>query len=461
MATDIAFDAALIRKYDRPGPRYTSYPTAPQFHEGFTERDYREMAALSNEDLVPKPLSLYAHVPFCESLCFYCACNKIITRHRPKAQIYLGYLQRELAMQAALFDPDRQLTQLHLGGGSPTYLSTEQLGELMRAVGERFALAPAEEREFSIEVDPRTVGPQEIRELAGIGFNRLSLGIQDFDPAVQAAVNRAQTLEQVQDLMQAARASGFQSISLDLIYGLPKQTAASFATTLEQIVALRPNRLAVYSYAHLPRLFKAQKLIKAEDLPSPEDKLALLQLTIERLSAAGYVYIGMDHFALPEDELAVAQRDGTLQRNFQGYSTRADCDLIALGNTAIGKVAHSYSQNRKTLNEYYRALQENRLPILRGIVLTPDDRLRREVITELMCQGAIDFAAFERRHHLHFASYFRGELQALQPMAEDGLLGLRPDRIELTPIGRLLLRNVAMVFDRYLQDSAQRYSRTV
>ena len=461
MNTAIAFDADLIRRYDRPGPRYTSYPTAPQFHGGFTEREYREMAALSNEDPIPKALSLYLHIPFCHSLCYYCACNKIITRHTEKAAIYLGYLKQDIALQGKLFDRDRQVTQLHLGGGTPTYLDESQLAELMHTLGEHFQLDHGRAREFSIEVDPRTVSAQDIATLGDLGFNRISLGIQDFDPAVMEAVNRVQTPEQVAELIHSARSNRFHSVSLDLIYGLPKQTLQSFDRTLDQVLALKPDRLSVYSYAHLPKLVKAQKLIRAEDLPSPEEKLGLLQLTIERLTRAGYVYIGMDHFALPEDELARAQRNGTLHRNFQGYSTQADADLVGLGNTSIGKVAHSYSQNVKTLGEYYRAIAAGRLPLLRGIVLSADDLLRREVITELMCQGRLDFADFDAKHPVRFRNYFAAELKALAPLAADGLLSLAPDAIELTPAGRLLLRNVCMVFDRYLQPAQNQFSRTV
>ncbi|KAB7624399.1 oxygen-independent coproporphyrinogen III oxidase [Alkalilimnicola sp. S0819] len=459
----VRFDAALYRKYDTAGPRYTSYPTAPQFHEGFDESAYREQARLGNEDPIPKPLSLYVHIPFCESLCYYCACNKIITRHRNKSVRYLQYLNREIALQGRLFDDDRQVEQLHFGGGTPTYLSDEQLQALMVELGQRFNLAEPARREFSIEVDPRALGPETLPVLAAEGMNRISMGVQDFDPAVQRAVNRLQSFELTEAAVRQARESGFRSVSLDLIYGLPLQNLASFERTLDQVLSLRPERLAIYNYAHLPHLVKAQKLIRQADLPSPPVKLQLLALSIERLTAAGYVYIGMDHFARPDDELALARERGDLQRNFQGYSTHADTDLVGLGNTAIGKLAHSYSQNLKTLNSYYAELDAGRLPVWRGVRLDDDDRLRRDVINRLMCQERLDYSEVEERHHIVFRNYFAAELRALESMAVDGLLEIERRGLRVTPVGRLLLRNIAMVFDSYLNhDQGQtRFSRTV
>ncbi|QTP57367.1 oxygen-independent coproporphyrinogen III oxidase [Billgrantia antri] len=461
MQDDLLFDRPLVEKYDRPGPRYTSYPTAPQFHTAFAEDDYRAAAERSNRVAAPKPLSVYVHIPFCKSLCYYCACNKIITHNTERAAEYLDWLKQEIRVQGALFDETRRMTQLHLGGGTPTYLSNAQLGELMAALDEAFHFAEPEAREFSLEVDPRTVTPEQIHELKALGFNRLSFGVQDFDPDVQKAVNRVQSEEQVVELVAAAREAGFQSVSVDLIYGLPLQTVASFDATLAKIIALRPDRIAAYSYAHLPELFKAQRLIRPEDMPPPERKLELLELTIRRLTAAGYVYIGMDHFALPDDELSLARENGTLQRNFQGYSTHADCDMIGLGITSIGKVGDSYSQNVKETAQYQAHLEAGRLPVMRGYRLNDDDRLRRDVINALMCHGRIDFAAIEARHDVVFRDYFADALAQLEEMQADGLLTISDGAIEVLPAGRLMMRNMAMAFDAYLKPEENRYSRTV
>jgi oxygen-independent coproporphyrinogen III oxidase len=461
MQDDLLFNRPLVEKYDRPGPRYTSYPTAPQFHAAFAEDDYRAAAERSNRVAAPKPLSVYVHIPFCKSLCYYCACNKIITHNTERAAEYLDWLKQEIGVQGALFDETRRMTQLHLGGGTPTYLSNAQLGELMAALDEAFHFAPVEEREFSLEVDPRTVTPAQIHELHDLGFNRLSFGVQDFDEEVQKAVNRVQSEEQVVELVAAAREAGFQSVSVDLIYGLPLQTVASFDATLEKIIALRPDRIASYSYAHLPELFKAQRLIRPEDMPPPERKLELLELTIRRLTAAGYVYIGMDHFALPDDELTLAKENGTLQRNFQGYSTHADCDMIGLGITSIGKVGDSYSQNVKETAQYQARLEAERLPVMRGYRLNDDDRLRRDVINALMCHGRIGFADIEARHDIDFRDYFAEALDQLEEMQADGLLAIGDEAIEVLPAGRLMMRNMAMAFDAYLKPNEGRFSRTV
>ena len=461
MQDDQLFNRPLVEKYDRPGPRYTSYPTAPQFHSAFAEDDYRAAAERSNRVALPKPLSVYVHIPFCRSLCYYCACNKIITHNTERAAEYLDWLKQEIQVQDALFDETRRMTQLHLGGGTPTYLSNAQLGDLMTALDSAFHFAPVEEREFSLEVDPRTVTPAQIHELHALGFNRLSFGVQDFDPDVQKAVNREQSEEQVFELVQAARDAGFQSISVDLIYGLPLQTVASFDTTLDKIIALRPDRLATYSYAHLPELFKAQRLIRPEDMPPPERKIELLELTIRRLTAAGYVYIGMDHFALPEDELTLAKENGTLQRNFQGYSTHADCDMIGLGITSIGKVGDSYSQNVKETAQYQARLEAGRLPVMRGYRLNNDDRLRRDVINTLMCHGRLDFAEIESRHDIVFNEYFADALEQLDEMERDGLVAIQANGLEVLPAGRLMMRNMAMAFDAYLKPNEGRFSRTV
>ncbi|EXF46680.1 oxygen-independent coproporphyrinogen III oxidase [Pseudomonas sp. BAY1663] len=457
-----SFDRALVEKYDRPGPRYTSYPTAPQFHQAFAVDDYKAAARASNEATPPKPLSVYIHIPFCKSLCYYCACNKIITHKTERAVEYLEYLKREIAMQAALFDRSRKLTQLHLGGGTPTYFTSEQLADLMATLHQAFNLDDSDSHEFSLEVDPRTVTPEQIHGLRKLGFNRLSFGVQDFDEQVQIAVNRIQTEEQTRELVEAAREARFKSISVDLIYGLPLQTVASFDATLDKIIDIRPDRIAAYSYAHLPELVRAQKLIRPEDMPPPERKLELLELTIQRLTAAGYVYIGMDHFSLPDDELALARANGTLQRNFQGYSTHADCDLIGLGISSIGKVANSYSQNVKELSQYYARLNEGLLPVQRGYKLSDDDCLRRDVIISLMCHGRIDYAEIERKHGIVFRDYFAESLAKLDEHVADGLVELHDDELILLPQGQLMMRNVAMAFDAYLGGEQRgRFSRTV
>lgn len=461
MQDALLFNRPLVEKYDRPGPRYTSYPTAPQFHAAFAEDDYRAAAERSNQADSPKPLSVYVHIPFCKSLCYYCACNKIITHNTERAVEYLHWLKEEIRMQGALFDDSRRMTQLHLGGGTPTYLSNAQLGELMAALDNAFHFAAPGEREFSLEVDPRTVTPVQIHELRELGFNRLSFGVQDFDADVQAAVNRVQSEEQVVSLVKAAREAGFDSVSVDLIYGLPLQTVASFDTTLDKIIALRPDRIATYSYAHLPDIFKSQRLIRPEDMPPPERKLELLELTIRRLTAAGYVYIGMDHFALPDDELSLARENGTLQRNFQGYSTHADCDMVGLGVSSIGKVGDSYSQSVKETAQYQHRIESGRLAVMRGYRLNNDDRLRRDVINALMCHNRIDFAAIEAAHGIVFRDYFADALNELQELADDGLLAIREAEIELLPAGRLMMRNAAMAFDAYLKPNEGRFSRTV
>lgn len=462
MNAPCAFNRALVEKYDRPGPRYTSYPTAPQFHSAFAMDEYHQAAQRSNQVPVPKPLSVYIHIPFCQSLCYYCACNKIITRKTHRAAEYLSYLKREIALQAALFDRSRKLTQLHLGGGTPTYLTHGQLADLMDCLHQSFNMDDSDAHEFSIEVDPRTIDAEQVQGLRQLGFNRLSFGIQDFDAQVQAAVNRIQSEAQVAELVAAARRARFKSVSVDLIYGLPLQTIASFDVTLGKIIALRPDRIAAYSYAHLPQRVRAQRMIRPEDMPPPERKLELLELTINRLTAAGYVYVGMDHFALPDDELVRARAEGSLQRNFQGYSTHADCDLIGLGVSSIGKVGDSYSQNVKELSQYYARLDQGLLAVQRGYRLSDDDRLRREVISELMCYGRIDFGRVEAAHGIRFADYFDEALDRLQELVGDGLLDIRNDSLVLLPQGQLMMRNVAMAFDAYLAgEQTVQYSRTV
>lgn len=464
MTDKVQFDSDLIRRYDRNGPRYTSYPTAVQFHEAFGVNEYRRALAASNEDPIPRPLSLYVHVPFCASPCFYCACTRVITRDRRKAEQYLDYLAREIDLQAALVPADRRVEQLHFGGGTPTFLTPDQLHGLMDRLGGAFRFAEPAQREFSIEIDPRTVSPEDVFRLRDMGFNRMSLGVQDFDPAVQEAVNRIQPQEDTLAVLDAAREAGIPGINLDLIYGLPRQNERSFTATLEQVIEARPDRLAIYSYAHMPSVFKAQRQLDAAELPTPELKLKLLQLTVERLTAAGYVYIGMDHFAVPEDELVRAMQDGTLQRNFQGYSTRAECDMIGLGMSAIGSVGDAYAQNFKTIPQYYAALDAGRLPVWRGVELTADDRIRRTVIRTLMCEGRLDYRELGERLGIDFRRYFAAELADLVPFALDGLVQLAPEGLRLTGPGRLLMRAVAMTFDAWLPRDQQQqggFSRVV
>ena len=456
MQQKLEFDTDLIRRYDTSGPRYTSYPTAVQFTEEFGEEAYREWARRSNEAPGRRPLSLYFHIPFCNTVCFYCACNKVITANRKRAQPYLDRLYEEIRMQAALFDPERPVEQLHWGGGTPTFISRDQMRELMAVTREHFRLLDDDSGEYSIEIDPREADAGTIALLRELGFNRISLGVQDFDPRVQKAVNRIQSEAETRAVLEAARAQGFKSTSVDLIYGLPLQSVDSFAETLEKVIDMDPARLSVFNYAHLPEMFKPQRQINAEELPSPDEKLAILGYTIERLTRAGYVYIGMDHFAKPDDELAVAQREGTLYRNFQGYSTHADCDLVGLGATSIGKVGDSYSQNLKVLDDYYARIDEGRLPVFRGISLSADDLLRRDVITQLICNFTLDFAAIEARHGIVFKEYFARDLEGLAPFQEDGLLELDGQGIRVLPRGRLLIRNICMQFDRYLRESRER-----
>jgi oxygen-independent coproporphyrinogen-3 oxidase len=460
MNTAIVFDPALIRKYDKAGPRYTSYPTAVQFHDGFGEAEYRQQAEASNAS--GRPLSLYIHIPFCDTVCFYCACNKIVTKNRRHTIPYLDHLYREIALQGVLFDRNRPVNQLHWGGGTPTFISADEMRELMRVTGEHFRLLDDDSGEYSIEVDPRETDDHTIALLRELGFNRLSLGVQDFDPEVQKAVNRLQSREITLKVMDAARREGFKSISVDLIYGLPYQSAARFGRTVDEIIAQSPDRISVFNYAHLPDLFKTQRQIDARALPPPAVKLEILKTAIERLTQAGYVYIGMDHFAKPDDELARAQQAGTLYRNFQGYSTHADCDLIGLGATSIGMVGNSYSQNLKTLEEYYARIDAGRLAVFRGVRLDADDRLRRAVITTLICRFQLDFALIERQFGIRCHDYFALELAELADMQADGLLVLSETGIQVLPPGRLLIRNICMAFDRYLREQKQqRFSKVI
>jgi len=463
MAIIKTFPAELITKYGLAGPRYTSYPTALQFHEGFDAEAYRRHVQNSNDDLIPRPLSLYVHLPFCKELCYYCACNKKVTRNSQLAEIYLEHLDKEIEMQGKLFDPDRQVIQLHFGGGTPTYYDDIQLRHIVETLSRNFLLSRSSSREFSIEIDPRTVNEERIAYLADMGFNRVSMGIQDFDPAVQKAVNRIQDEEKTLRLIDAARECGFNSVSVDLIYGLPLQTAESFETTIDSVLTSRPDRLSVYNYAHLPHLFRAQRMIKSEQVPAPEVRLQLMDSTIKKLVDAGYVYIGMDHFALPDDELSLAMEDGTLQRNFQGYSTCRETDLVGMGVSAIGKVGNSFVQNIKDIRAWQAAIDEDSLPVWRGLSLSGEDKLRREIISAIMCQGNVRFGEFERKYGIDFNNHFALELASLAPLEDDGLVELSEQNLEVTPTGLLLLRAIAMKFDEYLINDLQgkSYSKVI
>lgn len=459
--TDVVFDPTLIRRFDVNGPRYTSYPTADRFVEAFDAEALKSWLASRAIGGMSKPLSLYFHIPFCNTICYYCACNKIITKDHGRSAKYLTYLDKEIELQVAALGGSRQVTQLHLGGGTPTFLSHDEMRQLMESVRSRFNLVP--NGEYSIEVDPRKVDFETVKLLADLGFNRMSVGVQDFNRDVQVAVNRVQSIEETRLVMESARATGFKSISMDLIYGLPKQNVISFNRSLEQVLALSPDRISLYSYAHLPGLFKPQRRIDENELPSGDAKLQILQLAIRRLTDAGYAYIGMDHFAKPDDELTTAQRQGRLHRNFQGYSTQAECDLLAFGVSAIGKIGPVYSQNVKTLDEYYDALDRDELPVLRGIELTADDLLRRSIIQSLMCHFELSIESVEIAHLIKFPEYFAEELEDLREMARAGLVRVDEDWITVLPAGRLLVRGIAMLFDRYLRADRERarYSKVI
>ncbi|MEQ1536887.1 MAG: oxygen-independent coproporphyrinogen III oxidase [Burkholderiaceae bacterium] len=450
------FSEDLIRRYDVSGPRYTSYPTADRFVEAFSETEYTQALTLRKSGLATKklPLSLYVHIPFCESLCYYCACNKIITKHHDRAAKYLRYLAREVDLHTSILGLGQPVSQLHLGGGTPTFLTDVELRELMAMLRRNFSFTPG--GEYSIEVDPRTIDIKRLDTLAELGFNRLSFGVQDFDPAVQKAVHRVQPAEQVFALVKAARERHFDSINVDLIYGLPMQSPESFDRTLTQINELRPDRIALYAYAHLPERFKPQRRIDSLELPSASSKVSMLSHSMASLVKAGYVYVGMDHFALPSDALAVAKRQGRLHRNFQGYSTQPDCDLIGLGVSSIGRIGATYSQNAKTVEEYYDDLDQGHFPVVRGLALSRDDMIRRSVIMALMCQGQLAFESIGLAFLIEFKTYFATEIEKLQKLEEQGLVILEASGIQVTEMGWFFVRAVAMVFDRYLQTDRNR-----
>jgi len=457
-------DPELLRRFSQGGPRYTSYPTADRFVEAFGADQYLQALAQRSEGGAlhgGEPLSVYVHIPFCESLCYYCACNKVVTRQHNRAAPYLDALEAEMALQVQALGAHRPVAQLHLGGGTPTFLSDDELTRLMTSLRRHFALQP--NAECSIEIDPRTVDAARLARLAELGFNRISFGVQDLDPAVQQAVHRVQPLEQIEALMKDARALGFESINVDLIHGLPKQTTESFTRTVREIARLRPDRIALYAYAHLPQRFKPQRRIASAELPGAAERVALLALAIDGFLEAGYDYIGMDHFALPNDALSVARRQGRLHRSFQGYCTQPDGDLIALGVSAIGRVGATYSQNTKDLAEYQDLLAGGVLPVVRGLALTRDDLLRRTVIMALMCQGRVAFESVELAHLVDFRSYFAEELAELAQFVEDGLVTIDADGIQVTPLGWYFVRVIAMVFDRPLRADRARehYSKVI
>ncbi|NSL55569.1 oxygen-independent coproporphyrinogen III oxidase [Uliginosibacterium aquaticum] len=461
MLQTIQFDPDMIRRFDVPGPRYTSYPTADRFLAEFTPESQAGHLARLSTPQGTRPLSLYFHIPFCNTICYYCACNKVITKDHSRSAKYIDYLEREMAMQAALLPAPRPVAQMHWGGGTPTFLQPEEILRLVSAIRQHFTLQAG--GEFSIEVDPRKVSAETVALLAREGFNRMSVGVQDFDPKVQAAVNRRQSVEETRLVIDAARAEGFRSISVDLIYGLPHQSVEGFGRTLDTVLAMQPDRLALYNYAHLPSRFMPQRRINETDLPAPDAKLQILALAIERLGAAGYVFIGMDHFARPDDELAVAQREGRLQRNFQGYSTHAECDLLAFGVSAIGKAGGAFSQNQRELDPYYAALDRGELPVMRGWALSADDELRNAVIQTLMCDFSLSFELMSSRFGVRFEEYFAAELNDLRELGAAGLLSIDAHGVQVSAAGRMLVRIIAMVFDAYLRSDREkrRYSRVI
>ncbi|WP_199153136.1 oxygen-independent coproporphyrinogen III oxidase [Chromobacterium sp. ASV23] len=455
------FDRELIERLDGSGPRYTSYPTADRFTSNFSESDYLLRLKQRRIGANRKPLSLYVHIPFCNTVCFYCACNKIITKDKSKADIYLDYLEKEIRLVAEQLGCREKVIQLHFGGGTPTFLSDAQLERLMGMLSTHFEFMP--DGEYSIEIDPRKVSRETMQKLAEYGFNRISVGVQDFEPAVQKAVNRVQSEEETRAVIEAGRAAGIQSVSLDLIYGLPLQTRESMLRTLETALALDPDRLALYNYAHLPTVFMPQRRIHEADLPPAGVKLDILQDAVKMLTNAGYVFIGMDHFAKPDDELAVALRQGRLQRNFQGYSTHADCDMLGFGVSSIGKIGACYTQNDKTLEGYYAALDQKKLPVVRGLTLDNDDVLRRTIIQGLMCRFSLSVEAIEEIYGINFAQYFTEEMPQIRVFQQQGLLSFDGDFLMVEPKGRFLIRNIAMIFDRHLRErqTHARYSKTI
>jgi len=457
----VEFDPQLIKRYDKAGPRYTSYPTAVQFGDEYTADTYKKFAEKSNQSA--QALSLYFHIPFCDTVCFYCGCNKVVTKDRSKAAPYLERVYKEIEMQAKLFDSSRKVDQLHWGGGTPTFISHDEMRELMAVTRKHFNLHDDDSGEYSIEIDPREVSRESIKLLRELGFNRMSLGVQDFNPAVQKAVNRIQSREETLAALTAAREENFKSISVDLIYGLPLQTVESFDQTLDELIEISPDRVSVFNYAHLPERFKPQRRINEDELPPASAKLEIFKHCMEKLTNAGYVYIGMDHFAKPDDELTIAQNNGKLYRNFQGYATHADCDLVGIGITSIGTIANSFAQNVRTMDEYFTKIDKGELAIFRGVEIDYDDLIRREVIMQLICHFKLNFADVEQRFNIDFKEYFSAELERYKTMVDDGLITMDQQSIEVTSRGRLLIRNICMVFDRYIKpdEKTERFSKLI
>ncbi len=460
MEQSIQFDEELIKRYNQSGPRYTSYPTAVQFSESFGVESYQQAANRSNNSA--RGLSLYFHIPFCDTVCFFCACNKVWTRDRSKAAPYLERLHQEIALQAKLYDSNRKVEQLHWGGGTPTFINMDEMTELMTKTRQHFNLYEDDTGEYSIEIDPREANKESVKLLRNLGFNRMSLGVQDFDKKVQKAINRIQTQAATFEVLEAARDNGFISVNVDLIYGLPNQTESGFIKTLDRVLESEPERFSIFNYAHMPNMFPTQKKMQEADMPSPDKKLAILHAATNRLLEAGYVYIGMDHFAKPDDELAIAQREENLYRNFQGYSTHAECDLIGMGATSISLVNNTYAQNYKSLDDYYQAIDSGKLAVFRGVELSEDDELRRDVITRLISHCHLNFANINQQWGIRFEEYFACELQILTPMIEDGLISLDSTDLYVSAKGRLLIRNICMVFDAYLkQGTKNRFSKVI
>ena len=460
MESSIQFDEQLIKRYNQSGPRYTSYPTALQFEENFGLAEYKQAAERSNQS--KRNLSLYFHIPFCDTICFFCACSKVWTRDRSKATPYLEHLHKEIEMQSELFDKNRIVDQLHWGGGTPTFINMDEMRALMEKTRQHFNLYNDDTGEYSIEIDPREANREKVLLLRELGFNRMSLGVQDFDEKVQKAINRIQTQKETFEVLDAAHESGFMGVNVDLIYGLPKQTEAGFIKTLDCVIEADPERFSIFNYAHMPSMFPAQKKMNADDMPSEDEKLAILQAASQRLLEAGYVYIGMDHFAKPDDELAIAQKNETLYRNFQGYSTHVESDLIGIGATSISLINNTYAQNQKGLTEYYAAIDAGHLATFRGVYLTEDDELRRDVITRLISHFHLNFATLDKQWKIVFVEYFEKELKNLTPMVEDGLITLSDKDIYVSVKGRLLIRNICMIFDAYLNEKTQnRFSKVI
>ncbi len=454
-----AIDAALINKYSGPGPRYTSYPTALQFHTGFTEESYRKLLREARNSVAP--LSLYVHLPFCRWLCYYCACNKVVTKSPTAGREYLDYLNKEIEMLSKEIGNRRHVTQLHFGGGTPTFLDDAELTELIHSLASHFNLEDNASREYSIEIDPRTVDGDRLALLKGVGFNRLSFGVQDTNPDVQAAVNRRYELDRLQALVKQAREYRFNSIAMDLIYGLPKQTVETMSKTLDEVISLAPDRIAFYHYAHLPERFAPQRAIDKHTLPSSEEKLAMLCLAAERFAEAGYVHIGMDHFVKPSDGLAIAQGEGRLQRNFQGYSNLLAPDVLAMGASSISSIMGNFAQNYKELDQYYDCLDNGHLPIEKGLVSSQEDRLRSHIISQLSCNLYLDFDQIKQQFGIDFNEHFNSTLVELRELEKDGIIELSNRSIVVTDTGRSLLRNICMVFDAYLSKHTQAYSKTL